>query len=376
MNFEKNNGFNNGVGSAGIGYITIPSNADLTEYIERCYRNHMVCINGGDGYGMMQGVKITEEALCKIEFPTDESGKGSAVIWVRAGLQNKPVIVGVLPKTTEPGLIRGKQQQMRQESGNSVVQVFVDALNNTLSLLSKGTDAVPGTIIIKSMGSKEDTIEISASRNVKTQASEVNVQCVNKFYLNINNGEKDIITIIGDEEHLQFTDQWGNDILMNKEVTQAQTGWGQKILMDEKHTRVEDQFEHQAEFDEEKAWYKTKFGQELTMNEEQTEYKDQLDKSIVITKDETHYKDGNGNESIWDNEHTQFLCNKFDVGKGKEPMMLGDTWKSLMEELISAICTLTVPTPNGPSGTPINSAQFQAVKAKLKTALSQLSNTD
>lgn len=112
------------------------------------------------------------------------------------------------------------------------------------------------------------------------------------------------------------------------------------------------------------------------MNEEQTEYKDQLDKSIVITKDETHYKDGNGNESIWDNEHTQFLCNKFDVGNGKEPMMLGDTWKSLMEELISAICALTVPTPNGPSGTPINSAQFQAVKAKLQTALSQLSNTD
>ena len=373
---EKNPGYNNGVGSAGIGYITVPDNAELGEYIERCYRTHMVCINGGEGYSMFTGVKIAEDDLCKIEFPTDKSGKGSPVVWVRAGLQNKPVIVKVLPKTDRPGAIRGKQERIRQESSDSAIEVFLDALNNTLSLLAKGSDPAPGRITIKSMGSKEDVIEISASKNVKTEASEIDVQCVNKFYLNINNGEKDIITIVGDEEHLQFTDQWGNDILMNKEVTQAQTGWGQKITMDETHTRVEDQFEHQAEFDEEKAWYKTKFGQELTMNEEQTEYKDQLDKSIVITKDETHYKDGNGNESIWDNEHTQFLCNKFDVGKGKEPMILGDTWKSLMEELISAICTLTVPTPNGPSGTPINSAQFQAVKAKLQTALSKLSNTD
>jgi hypothetical protein len=65
---------------------------------------------------------------------------------------------------------------MRQESADSAIEVFLDALNNTLSLLSKGSDPVPGRIIIKSMGSKEDTIEISASRNVKTEASEIDVQ--------------------------------------------------------------------------------------------------------------------------------------------------------------------------------------------------------
>ena len=199
---DTNPGYNNGVGSAGIGYITIPDNAELGEYIERCYRTHMVCMNGGEGYSMFTGVKIPDYLLCRIEFPTDKSGKGSPVVWVRAGLQNKPVIVGVLPKTDRPGTLRGKQQGMRQESGDSAVEVLLDALNNTLSLLSKGSDPMPGRITIKSMGSKEDTIEISASKNVKTEACEVDVQCVNKFYLNINNGEKDIITIVGDEEHL------------------------------------------------------------------------------------------------------------------------------------------------------------------------------
>ena len=67
---------------------------------------------------------------------------------------------------------------------------------------------------------------------------------------------------------------------------------------------------------------------------------------------------------------------QFNVGDGAEPMVLGNTLKGLLEDLISAITSITVPTPHGPSGTPINSAQFSAINSRLKTMLSQLSNTD
>lgn len=55
----------------------------------------------------------------------------------------------------------------------------------------------------------------------------------------------------------------------------------------------------------------------------------------------------------------------------EEAAVLGDTLKGLLDELVEAILKLTVPTGVGPSGTPINSAEFNAVKAKFEQFLSQ-----
>ena len=60
------------------------------------------------------------------------------------------------------------------------------------------------------------------------------------------------------------------------------------------------------------------------------------------------------------------------VGAGdNEAGVLGDTLKGLLEEILDAIGALTVPTGVGPSGIPINKAQFDGIKARLQTALSQ-----
>lgn len=53
-----------------------------------------------------------------------------------------------------------------------------------------------------------------------------------------------------------------------------------------------------------------------------------------------------------------------------EAAVLGDTLKGLLDELIDAINALTVPTGMGPSGTPINAAQFQGIKARWRNFLS------
>lgn len=54
-----------------------------------------------------------------------------------------------------------------------------------------------------------------------------------------------------------------------------------------------------------------------------------------------------------------------------EAAVLGDTLKGLLDELIDAILALTVPTGTGPSGTPVNFIQFQAIKQRWRTILSQ-----
>jgi hypothetical protein len=58
-----------------------------------------------------------------------------------------------------------------------------------------------------------------------------------------------------------------------------------------------------------------------------------------------------------------------------QPIVLGNELKSLMESLITAIKAITVPTGTGPSGPPINSAQFNDVSLKLKNMLSKVGKT-
>lgn len=57
--------------------------------------------------------------------------------------------------------------------------------------------------------------------------------------------------------------------------------------------------------------------------------------------------------------------------KAEEPIMFGKKTKSWLKELLTAIKAITVPTGTGPSGTPVNMAQFDTLAQKLDQLLSQ-----
>jgi len=79
-----------------------------------------------------------------------------------------------------------------------------------------------------------------------------------------------------------------------------------------------------------------------------------------------------------------FIVNKANqkvhIGDGadtaNEPAALGNTLKGLLEETIDGILSLQFPTPAGLSGTPFPAsvAEFQAIKGRLETLLSQTVN--
>jgi uncharacterized protein involved in type VI secretion and phage assembly len=94
-------------------------------------------------------------------------------------------------------------------------------------------------------------------------------------------------------------------------------------------------------------------------------------------------KHKNGSTLIeFDSQGSIFITNKsgqkVNIGDGadtaNEPALLGTTTKDLISELCDAILALTVSTGMGPSGTPINAAQFAAIKARLQTMLSTTVN--
>lgn len=293
MSLEKNRGNNNCIPISGIGYIVIPRDVNTAEYVQRCYRNHSVSISGGYDSTYMHGVKITEEALNKIKFPDNDDGLGSAVVWLRDSFTNRAVVIGTLKTAGESDMIQGSQQRIVQETAQSVVEMFLDALNCTINISAKGNENIPAVINIKaSSGTDEgDVVNITSKDHIITDSRHIKVNLTEDFELTINNGEEDIIHIVGNEEELHITD---------------------------------------------------------------------------------HFK----NEAIFNEENVQILTEKFNVGTGKEQMVLGNTLVNLLSQLIDAILNMTVLTHVGPSGTPVNAAAFSEIKGKLEEALSKLSNTD
>ena len=293
MSLEKNRGNNNCIPISGVGYIVIPKDVNTAEYVQRCYRNHSVSISGGYDSTYMHGVKITEEALNKIKFPDNDDGLGSAVIWLRDSFTNRAVVIGTLKTAGESNMVQGSQQRLVQETAQNVVEMFLDALNCTINISAQGNENVPAVINLKaSSGTDEgDVVNIISKDCIVTDSRHIKVNLTEDFELTINNGEEDMLHIVGNEEELHITD---------------------------------------------------------------------------------HFK----NEAIFNEENVQILTTKFNVGTGKEQMVLGNTLVDLLSQLIDAILNMTVLTHVGPSGTPVNAATFSAIKSKLKEALSKLSNTD
>ena len=95
-------------------------------------------------------------------------------------------------------------------------------------------------------------------------------------------------------------------------------------------------------------------------NEEKTEFKDQFDNIITSDKDNIKIQ----------------VAKEFNINGGKEPMVLGDTLATLLEDMLKAIQKLTVMTPVGTSTVPVNIADFAAIQSKLDTIKSKISNLE
>ena len=325
MSVEINRGERRGYGTAGIGYIIIPNNKDRDSYIQKCYRNHTVAIRPGLNYSNAYDIPITVDVLSSIEFPERSGDLGSTIVWVREDFQNRPVVIGVIKDAGKPSQLSSSQQQIIQEYGNQLAQIFLDAKKSLLNISAVGNNANPAVVNVRATGSSEDKVNIESGGSLNHNSRKETHAITEEYSVSITNGLKEIYQLTINDKGLNIFDQWGNSI---------------------------------------------------NINELSNELKDAYGRTLLMNKDEVHYTDGFKNEVIFNKDNAQIICNKFNVGKGAEQMVLGNTLKDLLERLITSIQNITVPTPHGISGKPINTAQFASIKSELGKILSKLSNTD
>lgn len=289
MSIEKNYNGGGGIPMSGVGYVIVPNGTNTTEYVQRCYRNQSISISGGKGCSSMHNVKITSETLCNIKFPSGNK-LGSAVVWIRDSFSNRPIVIGTLDSLN---LSNTNQQRVFQEVGGKIVEIFLDALNSKINIISSGDSEANSEVKIRACSGKSDgdSINIISNDKVSIEGKQLIAYFTKNMSLIINDGEKNLLNINGNEKEFKIKDHWGNEAIFNE-----------------------------------------------------------------------------GNVKI--------LTNKFDIGEGNQQMVLGNTLVEILEQLIDAIINLTVLTPHGKSGTPLNASTFSDIKNKLETILSKLSNTD
>lgn len=97
----------------------------------------------------------------------------------------------------------------------------------------------------------------------------------------------------------------------------------------------------------------------IESNDTQLKITDQFDNKVTL-------KDG----------EIDVVSDKINHNGGNEPMVLGNTLKESLSNLIDAILSMTMVTPTGASSTPMNAAQFIQIKSQLNNILSQKSNLE
>ena len=323
---EKNKGNNTNLATAGIGYVIIPYSCEAGEYIQRCYRHKTISI-GGIGTTDIHNVKVADHVINKLKFPQSEGERGSAVVWVREGYYNKPVVVAALSGEGDSNLLLPYQDILTKETSTQVTTLFLDALQSAVNLFALGNAKKPAEVTIKasSTSSQGDVIKIDSKDKVIINGQQLKIDVSKGVEILIDNGKANILQLVADEKKLLIQDQWKNE-----------------IIIDETGSKITDKFENK----------------------------------LNISQDEIHLIDNYKNEIIANEDNIQIKSKKINLGDGNEPMVLGDTLVDLLSQTIDAITAITVPTSSGASGTPINTPQFTAIKGKLKSMLSKLSNTD
>jgi len=111
-------------------------------------------------------------------------------------------------------------------------------------------------------------------------------------------------------------------------------------------------------------------GQQVVINSDRLLFNARTD-SILLISDESVGISTNGTFNVDSSDITVINSPEIYLGlDAVEPVVLGDTLLGLLEELCDALAAETHPTPVGPSGPPINVADYSSIKSRLSTFLS------
>lgn len=204
-----------GIGSAGVGFVVVPSEVDRVQYINDCYRTNTLTINGGKGYGYFSGVHADINVMQNIHFPTDEENRGTPVVWVKDAISQLPVIVGVLRKQNEYYSLNENQWRLKRGTETRNVEIFVDGTTAGLDITVLGDKDEPANIDIKLTSENKDSVLNVVSDNEINITGEkaVNVTSNQKATLKVTEkGEDKMLLSYELGIGLKYKDEFENEI--------------------------------------------------------------------------------------------------------------------------------------------------------------------
>lgn len=206
---------NTGIGSAGVGFVVVPSGIDRIRYIDDCYRTNTLTISGGKGYGYFSGVHADIDVMQNIEFPTDEENRGTPVVWVKDAVSQLPVIIAVLRKQGEYYSISENQFRLKRGTDNRNIEIFIDGNTSVLDISLLGDKDEPSNIDIKlSSENRNSVFNLFCDNEINVSGSEsVNVISNNKVSLKIEEkGEEKMTFSYELKKGLRYKDEFENEI--------------------------------------------------------------------------------------------------------------------------------------------------------------------
>lgn len=204
-----------GIGSAGVGFVVVPSEVDRVQYINDCYRTNTLTINGGKGYGYFSGVHADINVMQNIKFPTDEENRGTPVVWVKDAVSQLPVIVAVLRKQGEYYSLNENQFRLKRGTETRNVEIFIDGSTSALDITILGDKEEPANIDVKLSSENANSIlTVSCDNEINIIGEKaVNVTTNKKATLKVTEKGEDKMSLsyelgVG----LKYKDEFENEV--------------------------------------------------------------------------------------------------------------------------------------------------------------------
>lgn len=317
-----------GTPTAGIARVILPSDVERDNYVTQCLRTGRVSIATEFGE-FFNDVAISLEALNHLTFPINHEKFGSQVVWLRTTGHQKPVIVGILINTDESPALGEDVFSLLRESANGLVNILGDGKTGVITVEAAGKSSGTGGVILRVSNPQNDAllrliicgdVDVQVRRKIKIKTNR-HWSLVVGDATAANNIDTELGYVYN--EGLTYIDEWGNKITTREEQIQIENSEGVSILLTPELLRI-------------------KLGE--------TE-----------------------NRTIEVNEQGISLGT---AGGSADPAVLGNKLKEWLENVLRSIQTLTVPTALGPSGVPINAAEFASAAQRLDTILSEHNTLD
>lgn len=204
-----------GIGSAGVGFVVVPSEIDRVQYINDCYRTNTLTINGGKGYGYFSGVHADINVMQCIKFPTDEENRGTPVVWVKDAVSQLPVIVAVLRKQGDYYSLDENQYRLKRGTETRNVEIFIDGNTAGLDITVLGDKDEPANIDVKLSSENADSVlTVSCDNEINIIGEKaVNVTTNKKATLKVTEKGEDKMSLsyelgVG----LKYKDEFENEV--------------------------------------------------------------------------------------------------------------------------------------------------------------------